>query len=72
MHAETAPYRKILPELSPDRIARSAYRAFTLGQRVVVPGVLYRLFFISLRVLPHPISVPMTRWLLKNWNGPRK
>ena len=66
MHAEQANYRLFLPELSAERIARSGYRAFTLGQRVSVPGLLYRLFFVGLRAMPHPISVPLTGWLLKN------
>lgn len=66
MGADKAPYRKILPELSPDHVARSAYRAFTLGQSVVVPGFFFRLMFLALRLTPHPISVPITGWLLKN------
>lgn len=66
MNAETALYRMLLPALSPDAIARAIYRAFTIGQRVVVPGLLYRLAFLCLRVLPHFITVPLTGWLLKN------
>jgi uncharacterized protein len=66
MHAEAARYRTLLPELTADQVARSGYRGFTLGQRVIVPGILYRIFYFWLRVLPHPISVPLTGWLLKN------
>jgi uncharacterized protein len=66
MAAEQARYRLLLPELAADHVARSAYRGFILGQRVIVPGLLYRLFYFSLRMLPHPISVPLTGWLLKN------
>lgn len=66
MHADKARYRLLLPELAADHVARSAYRGFILGQRVIVPGLLYRLFYFSLRMLPHPISVPLTGWLLKN------
>jgi short-subunit dehydrogenase len=66
MGAQGAPYRLLLPELTPNRVARSGYRGFTLGKRVIVPGILPRLFYVALRLLPHPISVPLTGWLLKN------
>jgi uncharacterized protein len=66
MHADRARYRRLLPELSADQVAGSSYRGFTLGQRVIVPGILYRIFYFSLRLLPHPVSVPLTGWLLKN------
>lgn len=65
MGAAGANYRLLLPELSADHVARSGYRGFILGQRVVVPGIFYRLVFLTLRVLPHPVSVPITGWLLK-------
>ena len=66
MNADKAWYRLLLPELSADQVARSTYRGFILGQRVIVPGLLYRLFYFSLRMLPHPVSVPLIGWLLKN------
>ncbi|HPG88299.1 MAG TPA: SDR family NAD(P)-dependent oxidoreductase [Hyphomicrobium sp.] len=69
MGADTALYRKLLPEVSPGHVARAAYRAFTIGQRVVVPGIAYRLAFLSLRLLPHTLSVPLTGRLLKNPDG---
>jgi uncharacterized protein len=72
MHAQSALYRVLLPELSPDHVARSSYRALILGQRVAVPGLHYRVVFFILWLLPHPISVPLTGWLLKNWQGKRK
>ena len=66
MGAQNAWYRTLLPECSPDSVAKIGYRGFTLGQRIIVPGILYRLFYLALRMLPHPISVPLTGWLLKN------
>ena len=66
MNAEQARYRFMLPELDADHVARAGYRGFTLGKRVIVPGLLYKMFYGALRILPHPISVPMTGWLLKN------
>ena len=66
MNADKARYRLLLPELTADQVASSGYRGFTLGQRVIIPGVLYRIFYLALRLLPHPFSVPLTGWLLKN------
>ncbi len=59
-------YRLLLPELTPESVARAAYRGFHRGQRVIVPNAFYLLFYGALRVLPHPLTVPVTGWLLKN------
>ena len=64
MDAEGARYRRYLPALSPDRTARICYRGFMLGRRLIIPGVFNTLMFIGLRLLPHPITVPITGWLL--------
>lgn len=69
MGAESALYRTLLPSHTPEQIAVSAYRGYRLGRRVIVPGVFNRLLFISLKVLPHPICVPLVGWLLKNRAG---
>ena len=66
MGAERAIYRRVLPALTPEDVAAVAYRGFTNGQRVVVPGLHYRLAFLALRLLPHFISVPLTGIILKN------
>jgi hypothetical protein len=69
MQAETAPYRRLLPELTPERVARSAYLGFRLRRRVVVPGVLNMLAALALRVMPHPLTVPILGWLLRPGAG---
>lgn len=66
MGADRALYRTVLPGLTPDQIARSSYRWFMLGQRVIVPNVFYRLIYATLRVTPHPVSGWLTGRLLKN------
>lgn len=66
MGAADARYRTLLPELSADRVAASAYRGLKLGRRVIVPGVFNRLLFLALRLMPHPLSVPITGWLLNH------
>jgi uncharacterized protein len=66
MGADRALYRILLPECSPARVAAIAYRGFQLGQRLIVPGITNRFFYLALRLLPHPISVTLTGWLLRN------
>ena len=39
MGADRSLYRLVLPSMTPDRVARSAYRGFMFGQRVIVPGI---------------------------------
>ncbi|HJZ44586.1 MAG TPA: SDR family oxidoreductase, partial [Hyphomicrobiaceae bacterium] len=64
MGAEAALYRALIPALSPERVARAAYRGFMLGRRVIVPGVLGTPMAYALRIIPHPILVPLIGVLL--------
>jgi short-subunit dehydrogenase len=70
MGAESALYRLLLPSMSADAVARSAYRAHMLGRRLVYPGILPPLMAVSLKILPHAITVPLVGWLLNA--GPPK
>ncbi len=65
MGAEGALYRRLLPAMTPRQVARSVYRGYRLGLRVIVPGVMNRFVAVVLRVLPHPVVVPLMGWLLK-------
>ncbi len=65
MGAEASLYRQLMPALSPDRAARAAYRGFMLNQRVIAPGLLNRAALGALKILPHPLTVPLVRWLLR-------
>ena len=65
MGAERSLYRTLLPALTPQQLAASGYRGFTLGRRIVVPGLFNRLMFTALWILPHAITVPIVRSLLK-------
>lgn len=65
MGTEGALYRRLLPQLSADQIATSAYFGFRLGRRVVVPGLVSFLTAWTLRLLPHPLTVPVVGWLLR-------
>ncbi len=65
MGAETSLYRFILPSMSADSVAASAYRGFMFGNRVIVPGISNLFFYVALRFLPHTLTVPMVYWLLR-------
>jgi short-subunit dehydrogenase len=65
MGAEKSLYRTILPSMTADRVARSAYRGFMFGQRVIAPGIFNMASVVALKILPHIITVPMMRSLLR-------
>jgi short-subunit dehydrogenase len=65
MGADQSLYLSLLPVLSPQRVAHAAYVGFILGQRVIVPGLVNRALVAVLKVLPHPLSVPLIGWLLR-------
>jgi len=65
MGAEMSFYRLLMPQLSAERTARSAYRGYVLGFRVVVPGLMNKLMWPALRFLPHRLLVPIVGWLLR-------
>ncbi|HVX36651.1 MAG TPA: SDR family oxidoreductase [Hyphomicrobium sp.] len=71
MGAERSLYRMIVPSMSADRVARSAYRGFMFGQRVIVPGIFNTAFVVALKILPHIVTVPMMRALLRREFFPR-
>ena len=64
MGAELSFYRQLIPPLSPERTASSAYRGYVLGFHVVVPGLMNKLMWPALRILPHRLLLPLIGWLL--------
>ncbi len=64
MGAESSLYRRLLPAQTPAMVARSAFRGFMLGRRVIVPGLLPTAASLALRFLPHAIVVPVIGRLL--------
>lgn len=64
MQAEDALYRTLLPTLSAEAVAWSAYRGFLLGRTLIVPGLLPSLAAIAVKFLPHTLSVPVVGALL--------
>ncbi len=66
MAADGALYRRLLPSLEPEQVARSAYRGFMLGRRVVHPGLVAPVAALAVRILPHALTVPLVARLLDN------
>jgi short-subunit dehydrogenase len=64
MGAENSAYRVLIPAVSLQRTARAGYWGFILGRRLIVPGVINRLIYGALRILPHPVSMPLVKALL--------
>ncbi|MGO4682447.1 SDR family NAD(P)-dependent oxidoreductase [Hyphomicrobium sp. 2TAF46] len=65
MGAARSLYRLVLPSMSADRVARSAYRGFMFGNRVIVPGISNIFFYLAVKLLPHTLTVPLVYWLLR-------
>jgi short-subunit dehydrogenase len=65
MGAEHAFYRQLLLAQSPGAVARSAYRGYVLGCRLVVPGLINKVMAVALRLLPHTLLSPLLGWLFR-------
>jgi uncharacterized protein len=65
MGAEHALYRLFTAPGSVETVARAGYLGFSLGLRVVVPGILDPFLALAVRVLPHRILIPIVGLLLK-------
>lgn len=65
MAGDTGLYLRLLPVATPEAVARTAYRRYRLGQRVIIPGIVSTLMLPALRVLPHRVLLPLIATLLK-------
>lgn len=64
MGAQDARYRWMLPALSAEATARAGVSGYRLGWRVVVPGLVPKVLMLGQRLLPHPVLVPVVKFLL--------
>lgn len=71
MGSDKALYRILIPSMSPEAVARSAYRGFSVGQRVIVPGLFNFVAVVALKIVPHFVTVPIVYALLKRNLPPR-
>lgn len=65
MGAEFSFYRQLILPLTPEGTANAAYRAYVLGCRLVVPGVMNKMLALALWIVPHALLLPLVRWLLR-------
>lgn len=65
MGAENALYRSLVPPASAEAVARAGYRAYLLGLRVTIPGLVNPFLALAMRILPHRIVIPIVGVLLK-------
>ena len=65
MAAGAALYRNVGLTMSPQAVARSAWRGYCMSRTVIVPGVLPTLLAVVSRVVPHPVLVPIVAILLR-------
>ncbi|MEO1282768.1 MAG: SDR family NAD(P)-dependent oxidoreductase, partial [Pseudomonadota bacterium] len=65
MGSENALYRYVLPSLSTERVAMDTRRAYALGRRMVVPGIMNRLMASVSGVVPRVVLLPLLALLLR-------
>lgn len=65
MGAQNSPYRQIVPAVSLERSAAASYWGFQVGRKVIVPGLLNSAFYIAVRLLPHPVTIPLMKFILR-------
>lgn len=65
MGADASLYRYLMPAMSADAVARSAWRGWRLGMRVIHPGPLTPLTSMLMRLTPWLLLVPIVGWLLR-------
>ncbi len=65
MGAEHAFYRQLIFPMSPESTARAAYFGYLLGCRLIVPGLINKVFAVALRLLPHTLLSPLLGWLFR-------
>lgn len=67
MGAENALYRRLPLSMSADAVAASIYRGYSMGHRLIVPGILNRALAAVIGVFPYAVIAPAMSWLL--WPG---
>lgn len=65
MGGDSAYYAVLAGLMGPSYVARRALRGFRWGQTVIIPGLHYRVIGFLMRLVPHPLLVPITGWFLK-------
>ncbi len=65
MDAQNDIYIRFMGVMSVEQAAKSAYKNFMRGRKVIVPGLINTMSAQMLRILPHTLLVPFAAWLLR-------
>lgn len=65
MGADDAPYRWLMPSMSPERVADAGFWGLRIKRRVIVPGLLWPVTALALRLTPHILLLPIIGLLLR-------
>jgi short-subunit dehydrogenase len=65
MGATSAFYRQLVPAMSAESVARSTWRGWRLGLKVIDPGLFTPMLSLLMRVTPWLVLVPIVGWLLR-------
>lgn len=72
MGANESFYRKLMPAMTAEAVARATWRGWRLGFRVIQPGLFTPVLSILMRITPWLLLVPIVGWLLqKRYAGKR-
>ncbi len=55
----------VLARLDPEFVARLGYRGLQKGRRIVIPGVLNKILFVVVRIMPRRLVTRGVKWLNK-------
>jgi len=61
----SALFRGSVPVMSPEQVARAAYRGLKAGRRVVIPGLLNKISAVMGRVMPRFLVLPVASSLMR-------
>jgi short-subunit dehydrogenase len=63
--SQHAYYVSLFPVMTPEDVARTAYRQFQRGKAVIVPGWLNRFYAVSQRFVHPALLLPLVGWLFR-------
>lgn len=69
MGAGTAFYRFFIPGQSPEAVARSAWRGYKWGRRIVLPGLVAPVLALAMKLAPAILTAPIIAILLRPRGG---
>jgi hypothetical protein len=69
MGADNSLYRWLIPASTAEGVARSAFRGFRWGRRVIMPGLIASPLALAMHLTPAVLLVPLMGFLLLQRGG---